>query len=83
MRNNHKLFLLVGIALILGGAAFAQGTLPAAGPNLTIGLVMVGPYNDHGWSQANYEGVQYVLQKVPGTKMVYICLLYTSPSPRD
>ena len=81
MRNNHKLFLLVGIVLILGGAAFAQGTLPAAGPNLTIGLVMVGPYNDHGWSQANYEGVQYVLQKVPGTKMVYIDRANTADRP--
>ncbi|HPN04148.1 MAG TPA: BMP family ABC transporter substrate-binding protein, partial [Rectinema sp.] len=81
MRNNHKLFLLVGIALLLGGAAFAQGTLPAAGPNLTIGLVMVGPYNDHGWSQANYEGVQYVLQKVPGTKMVYIDRANTADRP--
>ena len=33
---------------------------------------MVGPYNDHGWSQANYDGLQYVLGKVPGTKLVYI-----------
>lgn len=81
MNKNCKLFLMVGIALILGGTAFAQGTLPAAGSNLTIGLVMVGPYNDHGWSQANYEGVQYVLQKVPGTKMVYIDRANTADRP--
>lgn len=42
---------------------------------------MVGPYNDHGWSQANYEGVQYVLQKVPGTKMVYIDRANTADRP--
>ena len=29
--------------------------MPAAGNALTIGLVLVGPYNDQGWSQANYD----------------------------
>jgi len=72
MRNISKLFLLLVIALVAGSVAFAQNVPPATGPNLTIGLVMVGPYNDHGWSQANYEGVQYVLAKLPGTKLVYI-----------
>ena len=46
--------------------------MPAAGSSLTIGLVMVGPYNDQGWSQANYDAVQYVTNKVAGTRMVYI-----------
>jgi simple sugar transport system substrate-binding protein len=72
MRDISKLFLLLTIALVAVSGAFAQSTPPAAGPNLTIGLVMVGPYNDHGWSQANYDGLQYVLAKVPGTKLVYI-----------
>jgi simple sugar transport system substrate-binding protein len=46
--------------------------MKAAGKSLTIGLVLVGPYNDQGWSQANYDAVQYVVSKVSGTKMVYI-----------
>ena len=29
------------------------------------------------------EGIQYTLNKLAGVKNVYICLLYTSPSPRD
>ena len=37
-----------------------------------FGLLLVGPYNDHGYSQAHYEGAQYVQEKVPGTKMIYI-----------
>jgi simple sugar transport system substrate-binding protein len=57
--------LLVLAALVVASAAFAAS-------NLTIGLVMVGPYNDQGWSQAHYDGVQYLLGKVPGTRMVYI-----------
>jgi simple sugar transport system substrate-binding protein len=65
-----KILLLALLAcLVFGGAAWGQ---TATGSNLTIGLLMVGPYNDHGWSQANYDGVNYVLAKVPGTKMVYV-----------
>ena len=33
---------------------------------------MVGTHDDHGLSQAHYEGGKYVVEKVPGTKMIYI-----------
>jgi simple sugar transport system substrate-binding protein len=39
---------------------------------LTFGLVLVGPYNDHGWSEAHYQAGRYVEQKMPGTKMIYL-----------
>lgn len=38
----------------------------------TFGLLLVGPYNDHGWSQAHYEAGQYVEKNIPGSKMVYV-----------
>jgi len=30
------------------------------------------PINDGGWSQATYEGAQYVVSKMPGSKLVYV-----------
>jgi simple sugar transport system substrate-binding protein len=33
---------------------------------------MVGPYNDHGWSEAHYDAGLYVESKLPGSKMIYI-----------
>ena len=39
---------------------------------LLFGLLLVGPYNDHGWSQAHFEAGKYVEEKIPGTKMIYI-----------
>jgi simple sugar transport system substrate-binding protein len=72
MRNINKLVLALLLVAVVGTAAFAQSAPPAAGANLTIGLVMVGPYNDHGWSQAHFDGIQYALTKVPGAKLVYI-----------
>jgi simple sugar transport system substrate-binding protein len=67
-----KLWTVLLLLAAVGMGIFAQAALPAAGNNLTIGLVLVGPYNDHGWSQANYDGVLYAVAKVPGVKMVYI-----------
>jgi len=37
-----------------------------------FGLLLVGPYNDHGWSQAHYDGGLYVEKNVPNTQMIYI-----------
>lgn len=37
-----------------------------------FGLLLVGPYNDHGWSQAHYEAGLYVEEHLPGSRMVYI-----------
>lgn len=60
-------FFVAALAMYaLGSAAFAQSSA------FTVGLLMVGPYNDHGWSQANYDGVQYVVNRVAGTRMIYI-----------
>jgi simple sugar transport system substrate-binding protein len=88
MRRLNKLaLLLVVLAVALAACSKSTtgttttGAMKAAGKNLTIGLVLVGPYNDQGWSQANYDAVQYVVSKVPGTKMVYIDKANTSDRP--
>jgi simple sugar transport system substrate-binding protein len=45
---------------------------PAADEEFVFGMLLVGPYNDHGWSQAHYEAGQYVVANEPGTRMVYV-----------
>jgi simple sugar transport system substrate-binding protein len=42
-------------------------------------VVLVGPKNDHGWSQAHYEAGQYVEQKLPGARMI----VFESLNPAD
>ncbi len=37
-----------------------------------FGLLLVGPYNDRGYSQAHYDGGKYVEKMIPGSKMIYI-----------
>jgi simple sugar transport system substrate-binding protein len=50
---------------------------PAAEP-LTFGVVLVGPANDHGWSQAHAEGAQYVADNL-GANLI----LFESLNPAD
>jgi len=45
---------------------------PTVAKTFTIGMVLVGPFNDSGWSQATYEGGQYAVSKIPNTKLIYV-----------
>lgn len=46
-----------------------------------FGILMVGPYNDRGWSQAHYEAGLYVEENVPGTRMIYLDVVNTADRP--
>jgi len=37
-----------------------------------IGMVLIGPHNDGGWSQAHFEGLEYVAANVPNVHIAYI-----------
>ena len=76
--------LLIVASLILaacgGGAteepvatepAAEKPTAPAA-EAFKFGMLLVGPYNDHGWSQAHYDAGLYIQEKLPGSEMIYI-----------
>ena len=50
---------------------FPANSIAAAKPFI-FGLLLVGPHNDQGLNQAHYEGGKYVVEAIPGTKMIYI-----------
>jgi simple sugar transport system substrate-binding protein len=68
---------------IISGSIAVGGVVsppPAAEEEeLVFGMVLVGPRNDHGWSQAHYEGGEYVVENVPGTSMI----VFESLNPAD
>jgi simple sugar transport system substrate-binding protein len=53
-------------------APWLSGTALAAKDPFVFGLLLVGPYNDRGWSQAHYEAGHYVEKQIPDTRMIYI-----------
>lgn len=48
------------------GAPEETTTAPAA-EGLTFGMILVGPQDDHGWSQAHFEAGQYVEEHLGAT----------------
>ena len=56
--------------------------LPAAAQDqFMFGVILVGPKDDHGWSQAHFEGGQYAEAHVAGTKMLMFEKLNSADSP--
>ena len=47
----------------------------------TFGLLMVGPYNDHGWSEATYDGAQYAVANNSNLNLLYIDKVNPSDRP--
>lgn len=37
-----------------------------------LGMLLVGPFNDTGWSQAHYEAGEYVAEEIEGAELIYI-----------
>ena len=53
--------------------AAPEATEPPAEPEpFMFGMLLVGPYNDRGWSQAHYDAAEYVKEMIPGSDFVYV-----------
>ncbi len=60
------------VTLAALGLFLTGGFADAQAEDFTFGLLLVGPYNDHGYSQAHYEAGKYVEKMIPGSKMIYL-----------
>jgi simple sugar transport system substrate-binding protein len=67
-------FLVLALAACSKPSGVPQGAQAkgAQAGDFVFGMLLVGPYNDHGWSQAHYDAGKYVEAKVPGSRMVYV-----------
>jgi simple sugar transport system substrate-binding protein len=45
---------------------------PEVEEGFVFGMLLVGPYNDRGWSQAHYEAGEYLEANIDGAEMVYV-----------
>jgi basic membrane protein A len=47
--------------------------IPAAEEDkFNVAMVLIGPHDDGGWSQAHFEGLEYIQENVPNTHIAYI-----------
>ena len=61
-------------------AGAAQGGANLQIPDVVAGkfnvaMVLIGPHDDGGWSQAHYEGLQYLCQNLAGSHVAYVELV--------
>jgi basic membrane protein A and related proteins len=56
-----------------GGASLQIPDVVAG--KFNVGMVLIGPHDDGGWSQAHYEGLQYVCQNLPDSHVAYVELV--------
>ncbi len=79
---SKRMHSLAGILIIAALVLAACKPRPTPAPQeFVFGIVLVGPYNDHGWSEAHYTAAQYVVEKLPNTRFVYLDKLNSADRP--
>jgi simple sugar transport system substrate-binding protein len=76
---SRKIAFLVSVIALL----VLTTVLPAAAQDeeFIFGVVLVGPSDDRGWSQAHYEGALYAEEQVEGSQMLLFESLNSADSP--
>jgi len=70
---SRKLLTLAALVMVFAFLATACGPkVVAPEQEFVFGMLLVGPYNDHGWSQAHYEAAEYVVANIPNTRFIYL-----------
>ncbi len=81
-RKIHAVLCVIWmLALTLSACAPAATPTPVPPEEFPFGVILVGPYNDHGWSEAHYTAGQYVERKTPGAKMIWLDKLNPADRP--
>jgi simple sugar transport system substrate-binding protein len=80
MLSKRTLWTMISLVILVSlfvtacqsGTPTPGATAGEGDEELVFGVILVGPYNDHGWSEAHYNGARYAEERVPGTRMVYL-----------
>ena len=63
----QKVFLTLALLTLVLGVSHGWA---ASSKPFTFGLLLVGPYNDHGWSQAHFEAGEAIQKEMKNVKMI-------------
>lgn len=78
---------VVSLLLIAGSTLAACDVLqpapvqPTETSDFVFGLILVGPLDDHGWSEAHYSAGQYVENRMPNSRMLVLDSLNPDARP--
>lgn len=87
-KQGWLLMSVLLIAAMLLSACATPTAAPTAEPTKAVstepfvfGMLLVGPYNDNGWSTATYEGGLYVQEKIANTQFIYADKVNVADNP--
>jgi simple sugar transport system substrate-binding protein len=74
---------LVALAAGLAPLATVDASASSAPEDFKFGMILVGPQNDRGWSQAHYEAGQYVVEQLglPDDALIVLDKVNTADRP--
>lgn len=75
------LVLSLLVVLVASISAPQEAPVQAQDDEFVFGLILVGPFDDHGWSEAHFDGGLYVEDNVENARMVYIDKFNPADSP--
>ncbi|HEX5630229.1 MAG TPA: BMP family ABC transporter substrate-binding protein [Acidimicrobiia bacterium] len=80
-RWRHLLGLLLATSLVVAACGDDDGGGSAEG--FKFGMILVGPQNDQGWSQAHYEAGLYIVEQLglPADAMIVLDKVNTADRP--
>ena len=78
--KSKKLLLLIVPIFVFAGFACSSDSTDSDKDALTFGMILVGPRDDRGWSQAHFEGGQYIEENL-GATMITIDKVNPADSP--
>ncbi|MCI0709058.1 MAG: BMP family ABC transporter substrate-binding protein [Chloroflexi bacterium] len=73
--------LIIIAAIVVSGLPTRTPAAVAQDDEFVFGLIMVGPFDDNGWSEAHYEAGLYVEDNVDGARMISIDRFNAADSP--
>ncbi len=79
MLSKFRVFLSFVFAVAI--LVVSAGTIVAQDDEVIFGMVLVGPQDDRGWSQAHYEGGLYIEENLDGASMLVFESLNAADTP--
>jgi len=81
--RKTKLWMVASLIMVLAFVLAACGgtAAPEEQEEFVFGIILVGPKNDRGWSQAHYEGGMYIEENIPGARMIVFESLNAADKP--
>ncbi|NLD44846.1 MAG: BMP family ABC transporter substrate-binding protein [Chloroflexi bacterium] len=66
-RVGALLAILMVLTVALSGCVVSKND-----EEFVFGVILVGPQNDHGWSEAHFQGASYAVERIEGARMIVL-----------